>query len=86
MIDMDTKTYAVVDLETTGHSSTRGDRIIQIAIVFIENGEIGEKYVRFVNPGKKIPAFIRQLTNIDDEDVKDAPYFEEIASEVEKSS
>lgn len=79
---MDTKTYAVVDLETTGHSSVKGDRIIQIAIVLIENGEIGEKYVRFVNPGKQIPAFIRQLTNIDDEDVKDAPYFEAIASEV----
>ena len=79
---MDTKTYAVVDLETTGHSSAKGDRIIQIAIVLIENGEIGEKYVRFVNPGKKIPTFIRQLTNIDDEDVKDAPYFEAIASEV----
>lgn len=79
---MDTKTYAVVDLETTGHSPATGDRMIQIAIVFIENGEIGEKYVRFVNPRQKIPAFIRQLTNIDDEDVKDAPSFEEIAGEV----
>lgn len=79
---MDTETYAVVDLETTGHSSAKGDRIIQIAIVLIENGKIGEKYARFVNPGKKIPAFIRQLTNIADEDVKDAPYFEEIALEV----
>ena len=50
---MDTKTYAVVDLETTGHSPENGDRIIQIAIVFIKNGEIDEKYVRFVNPGTK---------------------------------
>ena len=83
---MDTKTYAVVDLETTGHSSAKGDRIIQIAIVFIKNGEIGEKYVRFVNPGQKIPAFIRQLTNIADEDVKDAPCFEEIAAEVREPS
>lgn len=79
---METKTYAVVDLETTGHSPANGDRIIQIAIVFIKNGEIGEKYVRFVNPGQKIPAFIRQLTNISDEEVKDAPFFEEIAEEV----
>ena len=79
---MDTKTYAVVDLETTGHSPVNGDRIIQIAIVFIENGEIGEKYVRFVNPGQKIPAFIRQLTNISDEDVENSPFFEEIATEV----
>jgi ATP-dependent DNA helicase DinG len=79
---MHNKTYAVVDLETTGHSPAKGDRMIQIAIVFIRDGEIGEKYVRFVNPGQKIPAFIRQLTAISDEDVKDAPFFDEIAAEV----
>lgn len=79
---MDTKTYAVVDLETTGHSSAKGDRIIQIAIVFIKNMKIENTYTWFVNPGQKISPFIRQLTDISDEDVKDAPYFEEIASEV----
>lgn len=79
---MQNKTYAVVDLETTGHSPAKGDRMIQIAIVFIKNGEIGEKYVRFVNPGQKIPTFIRQLTSISDADVKDAPFFDEIAAEV----
>ncbi|WP_203246484.1 ATP-dependent DNA helicase DinG [Sporosarcina beigongshangi] len=79
---MDNKTYAVVDLETTGHSPVKGDRIIQLAIVFIKDGEVGDKYVRFVNPGQKIPAFIRQLTGIIDEDVAEAPYFEEIAEEV----
>lgn len=79
---MDTKTYAVVDLETTGHSSAKGDRIIQIAIVFIKNMQIENTHTWFVNPGQKISPFIRQLTDISDEDVKDAPYFEEIASEV----
>lgn len=79
---MNNTTYAVVDLETTGHSPAKGDRIIQIAIVFIRDGEIAEKYVRFVNPGQVIPAFIRQLTAISDEDVADAPPFEEIAAEV----
>ncbi|KXH81994.1 ATP-dependent DNA helicase DinG [Sporosarcina sp. HYO08] len=79
---MKNNTYAVVDLETTGNSSAKGDRIIQIAIVFIKNGEIADEYVRFVNPAKKIPAFIRQLTSISNEDVCNAPYFEEIAQEV----
>ena len=79
---MHNKTYAVVDIETTGHSPAKGDRMIQIAIVFIKDGIIGEKYVRFVNPGQKIPAFIRHLTAISDEDVKDAPFFDEIAAEV----
>lgn len=79
---MNNKTFAVVDLETTGHSPTKGDRIIQIAIVFIKNGVVGDKYVRFVNPRQKIPVFIKQLTSISDEDVAGAPYFEEIAYEV----
>lgn len=75
-------TYAVVDLETTGHSSTKGDRIIQIAIVIIENGQIGRKYSRFVHPEKEIPAFIQELTTISDDEVAHAPRFEEIATEV----
>ncbi len=79
---MNTKTYAVVDLETTGHSSRKGDRVIQIAIVLIKDREVIKRYTKFVNPGQKIPPFIRELTNIYDEDVKNAPIFEEIAEEV----
>lgn len=79
---MDTNTYAVVDLETTGHSPANGDRIIQLAIIFIKDGKKSDQYVRFVNPGQKIPPFIRQLTNISDADVAEAPFFEDIAAEV----
>lgn len=79
---MNTKTYAVVDLETTGHSSQKGDRMIQIAIVLVKDGIVKERYTRFVNPGQKIPPFIRELTNIYDDDVKNAPTFEKIAKEV----
>ncbi|MCM3709751.1 ATP-dependent DNA helicase DinG [Sporosarcina luteola] len=79
---MDNRTYAVVDLETTGHSPSRGDRIIQIAIVFIENGTITRQYARFVNPEREIPPFIQQLTAITDKEVLSAPSFEKIAQEV----
>lgn len=74
--------YAVVDIETTGHSSANGDRIIQLAIVFIENSEITSSFNTFVNPQKQIPLFIQDLTNIMEKDVKDAPRFEEIAPKV----
>lgn len=79
---MSTSKYAVVDLETTGHSPSKGDRIIQIAIVFIENNQIIDTYTRYVHPGRPIPPFIHQLTSIGDEDVADAPPFEELAEEV----
>lgn len=79
---MENHTYAVVDLETTGHSPTKGDRIIQIAIVFVKNGLIVKKYSSFVNPQRDIPIFIQHLTSISDNEVLSAPTFEEIAREV----
>lgn len=74
--------YAIVDLETTGHSPKQGDRIIQLAIVFMKDWQIVDTYTTFVNPGKKIPFFIQDLTHIHDADVKDAQPFETIASTV----
>ncbi|MFC0188570.1 ATP-dependent DNA helicase DinG [Fictibacillus aquaticus] len=71
--------YVVVDLETTGNSPARGDRIIQVGAVCIENGEIVSRFSSFVQPGIAIPPFIEQLTGITDDMVEDAPFFEEIA-------
>ncbi|MDR5736361.1 exonuclease domain-containing protein [Caballeronia sp. LZ016] len=67
-----------VDLETTG--GTLGvDRITEIGIV--EAGPQGvSQWTSLVNPGRPIPAFIRQLTGIDDSMVRDAPTFEQLAS------
>ncbi|MXI40339.1 hypothetical protein GRW07_24040, partial [Escherichia coli] len=50
--------FVVVDIETTGNSPKKGDKIIQIAAVVIENGQIVERYSKYVNPGKAIPGFI----------------------------
>lgn len=74
--------YAIVDLETTGHSSKQGDRIIQIAIVFMRDWQVEKTYTAFVNPKRKIPNFIQDLTHIREDDVKDAPPFEAIAHDV----
>lgn len=79
---MENHKYAVVDIETTGHSSTSGDRIIQLAIVFIENSRIVDTFTTFIDPQKPIPFFIQDLTKIKESDVKDAPLFEEIASKI----
>ncbi|VXB31610.1 3'-5' exonuclease DinG [Bacillus sp. 349Y] len=81
---MDPLKFVVVDLETTGNSPKRGERIIQLSAVTIENGKITDQYTSFVSPGKPIPAFIEELTGINDEMVRDAPAFEEIAPVVHK--
>ena len=79
---MENHKYAVVDIETTGHSSSNGDRIIQLAIVFVENKQIMNTYSTFVNPEKPIPSFIQDLTKIKEKDVVDAPLFEQVAATI----
>lgn len=76
---MESQKYAIVDLETTGHSPANGDRMIQIAIVIMKDWEIERTYTKFINPGKAIPSFIQDLTHITNEDVKDSYPFEEHA-------
>lgn len=75
--------FVVVDLETTGNSPKRGDKIIQFAAVVIEDGEIIERFASFINPGREIPPFIEQLTGISNEVVHNAPSFQLIAPEIE---
>ncbi len=79
---MNTQRYVVVDIETTGHSPAKGDRIIQLAIVTIENDIIIDTYTEFINPLKKIPFFIQDLTGISDKDVEDALPFEAHAAKI----
>lgn len=66
-----------LDLETTG-ATPMVDRIIEIGLIKIENGEATE-WKTFVNPGIPIPPFITHLTGITNADVQDAPTFEEVA-------
>jgi ATP-dependent DNA helicase DinG len=71
--------YVVLDLETTGNSPKKQDKIIQVGAVLIEDGEITERFASFVNPECTIPPFIEQLTNIKQKMVQKAPTFKQIA-------
>lgn len=69
--------FAVLDLETTGHSSD--DDILQVGLVIVsEELEIIDTYSSFVRPNIPIPAFITQLTGIDETVVADAPTLKEV--------
>ncbi|RXJ03982.1 ATP-dependent helicase DinG [Anaerobacillus alkaliphilus] len=74
--------YVVVDLETTGNNPKKGDRIIQIGAVVVEDGKIVERFSSFINPEMEIPAFIQQFTGINNEDVADAPLFSTVAPKI----
>ena len=75
--------YAIIDVETSG-KGIRNNRITEICIVVLEGQHIVEKFTSLVNPEQFIPPFITGLTGIDNELVKDAPKFHEIADEVER--
>ncbi|MDQ0218960.1 ATP-dependent helicase DinG [Peribacillus cavernae] len=74
--------YVVIDLETTGNSPKKGDRIIQFAGTAIENGKIVDEYSTFIYPEQDIPVFIEELTGINNEMVKSAPVFEAVAPKI----
>ncbi len=75
-------TFAVADVETTGSRSGRGDRVTEIAIYTLSDGEIELAFHSLVNPERPIPRFVSALTRITDALVRDAPTFAEIAGEV----
>ena len=80
--ELEDLTYAVVDVETTGGSPDRGHRITEIAVVEIRDGLISEDFQTLINPGRKIPPRISELTEITDEMVADAPFFEDVADDL----
>ena len=73
--------YSIVDIETTG-TSAPGEKITEIAIFVFDGERIVDEFVTLINPEKKIPYRITQLTGITDKMVEDAPRFCEVARKI----
>lgn len=72
--------YTVVDIETTGGQAAY-ERVTEIGAVKIRNGEIIETWQSLINPERRIPPFITELTGISNAMVRDAPRFADIADD-----
>ena len=77
------KTFVIIDFETTG-TLPQEDKITEIGAVKMVDGKVIEKFATMVNPERKIPDVVVELTGITDEMVADAPKFEEIAGDLYK--
>jgi len=73
--------FAVLDFETTG-TSGKFNRAIEIGIVRVKNGEVLDTFQSFINPGTLVPYYITSLTGITNDDVHDAPFFEDLTSQI----
>ncbi len=80
---MQSQLFAIIDVETTG-GGISGNRITEICIALLKDGEVVDKYTTLVNPERDIPQYITALTGIDDEMVAKAPRFFEVAAKVEE--
>ena len=78
------KPLIVFDLETTGLDLVN-DRIIQISYIKIYPEGKEERNNIYVNPGKPIPKDVTALTGISDDDIKDSPFFEDIAARLSEN-
>lgn len=72
---------AVIDLETTGLSPWRHDRVVEIAIVVISpDGKVHTEYETLVNPNRDLgPTRIHQISA---SDVLRAPSFADVAGDI----
>jgi ATP-dependent DNA helicase DinG len=70
-----------LDLETTGLDPER-DTIIEIGLVHFSGARIEHTWQQLINPGRPLPAFITQLTGINDTMLSKAPRLNSVLDEL----
>ncbi len=75
------KRFAAVDVETT-NGSREEQRVIEIGVCVVEDGEVVSEWSSLVNPERYIPYWVQQLTGINNDTIRTAPRFEEILPRV----
>jgi DNA polymerase-3 subunit epsilon/ATP-dependent DNA helicase DinG len=70
-----------LDIETTGLDPQK-DAIIEIGAVRFAGNRIEDEWSSLINPGRKIPPFITQLTGINDHMVLEAPSIQNVLTDL----
>src|ERR1051326_8217726 len=69
--------FVVVDLETTGGSALF-DRVLEVAVIRVQNGVVQERFEHLVEPGVPIPPIVTRITGINAALVRDEPTFDSL--------
>lgn len=70
--------YAIIDIETTG-LNPHNEKITEIALLVYDGYNVTDELITLINPEKKIPYRITQLTGINNQMTEGAPRFYEVA-------
>lgn len=67
-----------IDVETTGLSPHRGDRVIEIGALRMERGKVVDRLNTLIYPECHVPSVITRITGLSDEHVTGAPLFADV--------
>lgn len=73
---------AILDCETTGSKAIH-DRITELAIVLVDQGEVSEVWSSLINPETTIPPWITKITGINQDMLLEQPTFKELWPTIE---
>jgi DNA polymerase III subunit epsilon len=76
------RTFAFLDVETTGLSPWFGDRICEIAVVRCQGDALLDTFATLVNPERPLSPGAARVNGLTELDLADAPLFAEIAAQV----
>jgi len=74
--------FAVVDVETTGSGLNRGDRVMEVAVVHLDDGDTTTALEMLIDPQRPVSRFSERLTGITWAMLHEAPTFADIAERV----
>ncbi|WP_416443052.1 exonuclease domain-containing protein [Leeuwenhoekiella sp. A16] len=73
--------YAILDLETTGGKYNE-EGVTEVAIYKYDGHEVVDQFISLINPERPIQAFVVGLTGINNEMLRNAPKFYEVAKRI----
>lgn len=83
MRDLHNEHLAFIDVETTGLSASKGDRIIEIAILRTHQGQITHSYNQLINPQCSLNPRSAAVHGIQAHTLQTAPTFSHILADIE---